>query len=367
MAELLFITANDVEQLFDVRTAVASQRHAFLALDEGAAHLAPRLLLPNEDDGSVAFCYLARLSGDSGLVYKVGSVNPQNGQWGLPGVSALVIALDPVTGQPCAVLEGTAITAFRTAAASALAAQYLADSGPAHLTVFGCGVQGQAHVRTFAHVLDLEGVEICGRRVEETKAVAEKLSTELDLPVAPGRDPESAVRRATIVATCTTSSVPVFSSSWLTPGCTVLSVGSFAPDRSETDGGLIELADLIVVDDVATACEQAGPIVDAIARGTLTPDDLIALGSVISGRSPLHRRPSDIVFYNSTGIGVQDAAAAWSIIAAARTRGVGLERECGSLGMHETSRSSQRPSAGTLDERQSVAARNSRTPEEQHE
>ncbi|HEX4724900.1 MAG TPA: ornithine cyclodeaminase family protein, partial [Pseudonocardiaceae bacterium] len=107
--------------LLDIDTAVASQRSAFVALYRGEVDLPGKIMHPSRFDDSVVFAYAARLSGRSGVVAKIGSVNPGNVAMGLPSVSALVVALDPVTGAPVAVMDGTAVTTLRTAAGSAVA------------------------------------------------------------------------------------------------------------------------------------------------------------------------------------------------------------------------------------------------------
>lgn len=325
MPGVLLLSASDVHELFDLPTAIASQRSAFRALGEGAALLAPRLLLDGGKDGSVAFCYAARVAPDSGPVCKFGSVNPANVQRGHPSVSALIVALDPDTGRPVGVLDGTSVTTLRTSAASAVAAEHLARPGAAHLAVFGAGVQAEAHVRALAQVLPLTRVQLWSRQPGRRIALAARLADELGLDVVPAADPEPAVRTADVVVTCTSSHEPVFDGSWLVPGTTVLSVGSFAPDRCETDGTVLSRASAVVVDDVTAALEHAGPVVAGVREGSLTVPDLVPLGEVVAGRRPGRETADDIVFYTSVGIGVQDAAAAWAIVEAARRGGRGRE------------------------------------------
>lgn len=325
MPGVLLLSASDVHECFDLPSAIASQRSAFRALGDGTAALAPRLLLDGGTEGSTAFCYAARVAPASGPVCKFGSVNPANAQRGLPTVSALVVALDPDTGRPAAVLDGTSVTTLRTSAATAVAAEHLVAPGAVSLGVFGCGVQGEAHVRALAQVLPLAHVQLWSRQPERRAALAATLTRELGVEVVPAAGPEEAVRGSDVVVTCTSSHEPVFVGEWLAPGTTVLSVGSFAPDRCETDQTVLTRAATVVVDDVAAAAEHAGPIVTGLTNGVLDVADLIPLGDVVAGRRPGRRAADDIVFYNSVGIGVQDAAAAWAIVQAARAKGRGRE------------------------------------------
>lgn len=126
---------------------------------------------------------------------------------------------------------------------------------------------------------------------------------------------------ASLVAACTLSTTPVVRGAWLTPGCTVISVGSFEPTRSEVDADAVRRAAAVVVDDPGTAAEHAGPVVDALRDRLLAREDLIGLGDVLTGARTARTGPDDIVFYNSVGLGVQDAAAAWAVVHAARGEG----------------------------------------------
>jgi ornithine cyclodeaminase len=318
---LLILTAADVARLFTLDRAISSQREAFTALGRGTAVLPPRLLVPGTD-GAVAFCYAARLSPDGAAVSKFGSVSPGNPAIGLPSVSALVTVLDARTGQPAAVMDGTAVTTLRTSAASAVAASALARPGSRVLAVLGSGVQARAHVTALARVLDLDDVRIWspdrGRREALARTAAGGGQAPARLPVRATESARDAVAGADVVACCTASVTPVLEMEWLAAGATVISLGSFAPDRCEVPAGLARQADAVVVDDVATALADAGPVIAAAAADPGLAGRLIPLGEVIAGLRPARQSESDLLYYNSVGLGVQDAAAAVAIVAAAR-------------------------------------------------
>src|SRR5689334_17962907 len=126
--DVLYLSRDRVTELLDTDAAIASQRAAFTALGDGTAELPGKIMHPSRFDDSVVFAYLARLSADTGAVAKFGSVNPANTAAGLPTVHAVINALDPVTGQLAAVMDGTAVTTLRTAAASAVALDALATA-----------------------------------------------------------------------------------------------------------------------------------------------------------------------------------------------------------------------------------------------
>ncbi|MFJ8135100.1 ornithine cyclodeaminase family protein [Streptomyces sp. NPDC096013] len=315
--DVLFLSGDRVTDLLDADAAIASQRAAFTALGDGAADLPGKIMHPSRFDDSVVFAYVSRLSADTGAVAKFGSVNPANARARLPTIHAVISALDPVTGQLVAVMDGTAVTTLRTAAGSAVAVDALAAPDATRLAVLGSGTQALAHVRAIARVRNLTSVRLWSPNPERRTRAAATLDAELPFPVRPSATAREAVTGASVVAACTLSTTPVVHGEWLTPGCTVVSVGSFEPTRSEVDPDVLRRSAAVVVDDPETAAEHAGPVVAALRDGVLTPDDLIPLGAVLTGRRAARTRPDDIVYYNSVGLGIQDAAAAWAVIDAA--------------------------------------------------
>jgi len=307
---MLFLSAAEVESLLDPDAAIASQRRAFAELAGGAVDLPHKIMHPSGFDDSVVFCYAARMSGDTGAVAKVGSINPGNPARGLASIHALVIAFDPVTGQPVAAMDGGAVTTLRTAAGSAVAVDLLAVPDACTLAVIGSGVQAKAHVRAISRVRKLADVRIWSPSERRVQTAAELGARAVD-------SAEEAVAGADIVVTCTLSREPVVRGAWLSPGATVVSVGSFEPTRREVDEDLVRRAAAVVVDDPETAAGHAGPVIGVVAKA-----DLVALGAVVAGLRSPRTSPEDVIFYNSTGIGVQDAAAAWAVVNARAARAV---------------------------------------------
>ncbi|WP_158887064.1 ornithine cyclodeaminase family protein [Amycolatopsis anabasis] len=308
-----FYSAADIQAVLDVPRAIESQRRAFAALGSGSARMPEKTMMPAED-GSRTLTYTARVSADTGPVCKFISFNPGNAGRGLASINGLIIVLDPETGVPVAVLDGGAITTIRTSAASAVAADVLANPDADDLAVIGCGAQGVAHVRTLAAVRKPRRVRICGRSESRRVAAAAALTEELGFEVEPVAGVADAVRGADLIALCTTSTEPVLGAEDLAPGCTVLSVGSFEAHRREVDRSVLARANAIAVDHAETAVTHAGPVIDALSAGLLREPDLVQLGEVLLGKATARVRSRDILFYNSTGVGVQDAAAAWAVV-----------------------------------------------------
>ncbi|MGW4384123.1 ornithine cyclodeaminase family protein [Kitasatospora sp. NPDC004531] len=316
-----YLGPRQVARILDEDLAIASQRRAFLALDDGTGEQPAKIMHAARCDDSVSFAYLARLSADSGVAAKIGNVNPGNAALGLPTVSAVINLFDPRTGRLVAVLDGTVITTRRTAAASAVAVDALSPPDAADLAVLGSGEQALAHARAIARIRPLRTIRLWSPTPAHRERAATTLTDELALPVEAADTPERAVTGAALVAACTLSAEPVVHGARLADGCTVVSVGSFEPGRREVDDRVLDRAAAVVVDDPATAAEHAGPVVRALRTGALAASALLPLGGVLSGRLKARRSPADIVYYNSVGLGIQDAAAAWAVLDAALAAG----------------------------------------------
>lgn len=303
--QLRVLDAADVESVLTPALAFESQRKAFEALASGEAVLPPRLLLPGAEE-STGFCYLARLRPDGPAVSKLGSVNPVNTTRELPAVHAIVTVLDPSTGAPRIVMDGTSLTTLRTAAASALAVDVLAPQEVSTLAVFGTGVQTVAHLRAVAGIREWREVRVVGSRPGRAEAFVEEYAGELPLVVGSADD------LGEVVLLCTTSATPLITDD-VAPGTTVVSVGSFTPDRSEYPGSLLAKS-RAVVDDVESCAADSGPVLTAVTEGVVSRDDLVALGDVLLGRAQGRTSREQVVVYTSVGIGVQDAAAAEAVL-----------------------------------------------------
>ena len=311
----------DIRRLLTPERLVESQRVAFAALGGRTAAQPARIAVPGVD-GSSAFSLTARLAAGSQAVNKFGSVNPGNVRRDLPIISALVTVLDADTGRPAALLDGTVLTELRTAAGSALAAQVLAPDA-AKIIVVGDGVQGRAHLRLLAHTHPEAELVLWGRDRDRAAAAAEALTAEVGRPVAAAEALGDGVTRSDLVVLCTSSRTPVIEAAWVQLGTTVISIGSFAPDRHEISAELMARCAAVVVDDLRTATEHAGPIIDAVAEHRLQVAAIRELGVLIVKGVTVRGSEDEIVFYNSVGVGVQDAAAAVAAAEAAETAPAG--------------------------------------------
>ena len=322
---MLVLTRADVERLLDpddLRQAVA---RAMADLSAGRASMPPRIAASVPERDGLLAAMPAYLPSSGALTTKLVSLFPRNTD--RPTHQAVIVAFDPETGTPVALMDGEAITAARTAAASALATDLLARPDPYRLVVIGTGVQARAHLRAVSRVRRFGSICVVGRDLAKAKALAMEIGGGFRERGAYVQI-EQAVREADVICACTHSPEPVVRREWLRPGTHVNSVGYNTAGR-EVDGPTFRDA-LVVVESRAAALAKppagSNDIAMAIAEGAMTPDHVHAeLGELVSGARPGRADEAQITLYKSVGVAVQDAAAAALVLEAARREHVGRE------------------------------------------
>jgi ornithine cyclodeaminase/alanine dehydrogenase-like protein (mu-crystallin family) len=240
---------------------------------------------------------------------KLVSVYSENFSLGLPSHQGVVVLFDPKTGAPLCVAHAGAITAIRTAAASALATDALARTDARQLSVLGYGEQAAAHIRAISHVRDIAQVRVWGRSLRRAQGFAERMSAETRLPVIASRSAKVAVEGADIICTVTSASEPILESRWVADGTHVNLVGSSFAGPVEVDNVLVARARFIV-DSREGVLTQGAEFLRSKAAG-LVDDDHIAceIGAVLSGAAEGRQTDKQVTVYKSLGHVVQDLAA----------------------------------------------------------
>jgi ornithine cyclodeaminase len=255
------------------------------------------LLMPGVREGGV------------GSSVKLVTVMPANAARGLPTVQAIVAWFDADTGRPLALLDGEALTAMRTGAASGVATRLLARADAETLAVIGAGGQAEWQVRAVTEARPIRRVLVHSRTAASRDAFAARLAAETGLDVRATETAEAAVREADVICCATTSSAPVFDAAWVRPGTHVNGIGAFRLGMIELPPVLYARAALVAVDARAAAMAEAGDLVAAIEAGLVARDDLVEIGSIDADWAA--RRPRDaITVFKSVGLAIQDTAAA---------------------------------------------------------
>lgn len=305
------ITAEEVGALLDDRSLIEALRAMFIAgcaLPDRHHHTIPT------SEGEAATLLLMpawRQGGPIGV--KLVTVFPGNGARGLPAVMGNYMLLDGATGAPLALIDGQALTARRTAAASALAAEYLAAPDASRLLMVGTGALAPHLIAGHAGVRPIERVDIWGRTPEKAEALARSLEGK-GFAVRAVTDLARAVEDADIISCATLTKEPLIEGAWLRAGQHLDLVGGFTPEMREADDEAVRRAS-VYVDTIAGATREAGDITQPLASGVLKEEEIAGdLFALTRGTCKGRTDPGQITLFKSVGTALEDLAAAQLIV-----------------------------------------------------
>ena len=318
---VLVLSAQDIDRALPMSQAIEANARAYMALSAGEAVVPQRT--PIETEEGVALFMPAYVPDAHALALKVVSVFPGNAPRGLPTIHALVMVIDPTTGVPTALLDGTRLTALRTGAGAGAATRALAREDSHVLAMIGAGGQAPDQVEAVLAVRPIEEVRIYSRSGTSAERLAEQLQARH--PTVRFRavgSSQEAVRGADIISCATTSTTPVFDPADVAPGTHINGIGSFTPHMREVQ--VIGLPHLrVFVDSLEAAREEAGDLIQAVAEGFLRWEEVTEIGHVLSGQVPGRTSREDVTFFKSVGVAVQDAMTAAAVLERVRKQGLG--------------------------------------------
>ena len=233
---------------------------------------------------------------------------PGNAESGLPGLHSTYVLHDARTGVPLAQIDGNELTAQRTAAASALAASYLAAEQAETLTIIGAGRVAGVLAHAYRVVRPIRQVRIWNRDPARARALAERLAA-AGIRVEAALDIEAAVRAADIVTCATLSPQPLVRGAWLHPGVHLDLIGSFAPNVRESDSDCFRGASVFV--DTDEAALKSGDLLEPLREGVIAQADIKArLQDLCRGTHGGRANAQEITVFKSVGTALADLAAA---------------------------------------------------------
>lgn len=307
--------------------AIEGVKAGYAQLSAGRAQVPLRTPLKvSPDDVTLIMPYYVPDDGGA-LGLKLVSVFNSNTGRGLPLIHSVVMAVDPASGAPLALIEGGSLTAIRTGAASGAATDVLARPDAAVAAIFGSGVQARRQLEAVCTVRAIERVYVY------SLAGAEEFAAEMagfgsipdDIIIA--QTPREAVAAADVICAATTTRTPVFDGRDLRPGTHVNGIGSYTPEMQEIDATTVRRA-RVFVDSVEAALAEAGDLIIPLNAGEIDRDHISTeIGEVIAGHKPGRASAEEITFFKSVGVSVQDAMAAQIILRNGPSLGLGATIE----------------------------------------
>lgn len=297
---------SEVTAALDFPSLVEALRQMFRSGCDAPLRQHHSIPVPGAQDGALLIMPAWQAGRYIGI--KLLTVFPENAALNRPSLMGAYLLLDGRTGEPLALMDGPALTARRTAAASALAASYLARPDCERLLIVGTGALAPHLVEAHASVRPIRNVLVWGRDPQKAARLAHRLDRRA-LKVAATEDLAGAVRGAHIICCATASRAPLIEGHWVPLGAHVDLVGGFTPEMREADDETIRRA-RVFVDTRAGALKEAGDILQPIASGALREDDIAGdLFELARGNRAGRRYHDQITLFKSVGAALEDLAA----------------------------------------------------------
>lgn len=319
MSELLLLSRADVVRLMDYPAYVAAVEAGLRAAASGKA-LAPPAAGFAVPGGSY-HAKSAAVLGDA-VAIKLNANYPGNpASNGLPTVQGVIYLADANDGRPLALMDSIEVTINRTGAATTIAARHLARPESKVAMICGAGVQGRVQARAILAALNLERVLVWDIRPEAANALANALARDLGVNVQATTD-LAAAAQSDVIVTCTSSRKAYLTPELVRPGTFIAAVGADNDDKQEIDPQLFPLATVVV--DSLEQCAEIGDLHHALNAGTTRREQVHGtLADLVAGKKPGRRSSDEITLFDSTGIGLQDVAAATAVYRRALAAGAG--------------------------------------------
>lgn len=305
----LVFTRSDVQHFLTLNDCIEVVENAFRVYGEGKT-LPPAMAGVHASEGGfhlkAGILPLAR----SYFAAKVNANFPNNRErFNLPTIQGVIVLCDAQNGRPLAVMDSMEITASRTAAATAVAAKYLARKDSRVATICGCGDQGRVQLQALAQILKLQRAFAYDIAEERAREFAQESSAKLGIPVQAMKDLNDATEQSDVCVTCTSSRQAFLKRQYIRAGTFIAAVGADNPEKQELEPELMASAKIVV--DIFDQCANSGDLRHAIQAGAVSRSDVHAeLGEVVAGKKPGRASQEEIIIFDSTGMALRDVAAA---------------------------------------------------------
>jgi alanine dehydrogenase len=308
MVKIRLLSEKDLKEVLTLREVIEAVEGGFAAEASGQIATFPVVMEAIPAHGAGFGIKSSYIPGIEALGLKVGGFWPQPAGSPIPAHFALIYLADGATGKPLAFMDGNLITTWRTGAAGAVAAKYLARPDASRVGVIGAGVQGQIQVLALREFFPIAQVRIWSRSPESVARYVETMAGH-GLAVEPAESPREAATGADVIITATPARKFLVNAAWVAPGTHINAIGADSRGKQEIDPALFPRAKVVV--DKLSQCRELGDLQHPLQQRLMTTDDVHAeLGQVVSGARAGRESPDEITLFDSTGVSFQDVVTA---------------------------------------------------------
>ncbi len=316
---MLYLNAGQIAQAANCGELMGAIEKAYDLEQSGSYTMPHRIHLEHQGNTLLYMpCFLESVFGT-----KVLSLFPDNPKRGLPVISGLVLLNDTETGLPLAIMDGAAVTAYRTGAVSGLGIRYTAKTDSRVVGLIGAGAQGFYQVLFAGQVRELEKVLIFDHDRDKAEAVGIRIEKELsELKVKVVEAVEELVAEADLVITATPATCPVLPDQRdMLRNKSYVSIGSYKPEMRELPEALYSLLDRVLI-DTEHGLDESGDLITPLEKGWISKEKIVPFGEYIKG-SPAPRKDGETTLFKTVGMALFDLAVAEYIYHKALRQGLG--------------------------------------------
>ncbi|MEG1525107.1 MAG: ornithine cyclodeaminase family protein [Clostridia bacterium] len=326
--KFLFLSQEDVAAtgvLEDIGAIIDAEIVAYSMYDKGLAQdpVAPQIHFHGEQHGNIFAIHPAFIGGDINIAgMKLGARAPKNRDYGVPSITSLVEVIDPDTGHPFVIADGTLMTAYRTGATTAVGAKYFARKDSEVVGLIGASVMGRPQIMAICHILkNIKEIRLFDINQAKSEAFVAEMEPIIGKKITVVDSAEKSLKDADVIAPTTLVSVAnaYIKAEWIKPGayCSNISDNDYTFDA-------VKKMDKICIDSE----KQFGiPVTmgTMIQNGMLKKEDTCKIGQVINGEVPGRENDKQICLFSSIGMGITDLIVTNKIYQVAREKGIGTE------------------------------------------